>query len=480
MSDISRPNILLITTDQQRYDTLGATGNTRIKTPHMDQLAERGVLFKQAYIQNPVCMGSRACMMTGRYPHQHGVTYMDSIIDESPGLPSWELTFMEHLQMAGYRTGATGKPHMMPQKGFNFERLSGGKGFRWTESEGLPIGPGPLGPDYASWLEARHPGGYEMIYEQRRKSEYWPNHTAMPSVLPLEEYSDYWITEQSIEFLNYPGPKPFFLWFSLLNPHAPLDPPSPYDELYPLKDIILPKSRSDNPHLSPKGWPEPWWGDDELRIRRWLSYYYGLVTLADDMIGRVIKVLEERGILDDMLIIMTSDHGDMAGDYNMMEKGNFYEEVTHVPLIIKPPGGRVADNTIDGLVEVSDIAPTILDYAGVPIPSEMQTISLKPLIEGDGKPHEYVFCEFISADRKRKGSCVRTDRYKYIHWENEELCEFYDLQQDPDEQINLYGKSEYLNNIDRHKSLLLDHYLRSQNHYYRDDTPTARELKTWM
>ncbi len=154
----NRPNILLISTDEQRYDTLGCTGNAQIQTPHLNGLAQSGTLFEHAYIQNPVCIPSRACLQTGRYTHQHGVLYMESEIDLTPGLPEWEVTFMERLQAAGYRTGATGKMHMMPQKGFHYERLTGGKGSRWVHAEGSKLGPGPLGPTYASWLETRHPG----------------------------------------------------------------------------------------------------------------------------------------------------------------------------------------------------------------------------------------------------------------------------------------------------------------------------------
>lgn len=480
MSASDRPNVILITTDQQRYDTLGVTGNSQIHTPHMDALAQRGTLFERAYIQNPVCIPSRACLQTGRYTHQHGVMYMEKAVDETPGLPPWEITFMERLQMAGYRTGVAGKIHMMPQKGFNFERLCGGKGYRWTQPEGLPIGPGPLGPAYASWLEARHPGAYEMIYEQRQQPEYWDNMTAITNVLPLEEYVDYWIAEQAIEFLHYPGPKPFFLWCGFCGPHAPIDPPKPYDERYSFDEVPLPKSRHDDPPRSPKGWPESWWGTDEMKIRRWRSYYWGLVTLIDDMLGRIMEVLNKRGLWDNTLIIFTTDHGDMTGDYNMMEKGNFYEEVTRVPLIVVPPGEKVTRNRIDGLVEVSDIAPTILDYAGVSIPPQMQNVSLKPLMEGHGEPRESVLCEFMTSDQTRKGKCIRTERYKYIFWGLENEPEFYDLWEDPDELHNLYGDARYRSEIERHKDLLLDRLMKSERFYFRDETPALRDLRIWV
>ncbi len=480
MSDSSRPNIILITTDQQRYDTLGVAGNSQIRTPHLDGLANQGALFEHAYIQNTVCIPSRACLQTGRYTHQHGVMYMESEIDQTPGLPDWEVTFMERLQEAGYRTGATGKIHMMPQKGWNYERLCGGKGGRWTQSEGLPIGPGPLGPTYASWLEARHPGGYEKIYEQRRAPEYRGHLQSITNVLPLEEYIDYWIADQSIEFLRYPGSSPMFLQVGFCGPHGPIDPPRPYDGIYPFSEMPQPKRRTDDPPASPKGRPGSRWEDDDLLLCRFMSYYWGLVTLIDDMVGNIVKVLEERGIRDNTLIAFVSDHGEMAGDYNMMGKGNFYEEVTRVPMIVVPPGGDASTHRIDGLVETSDLAATFLDYAGVDRPPQMQAQSLRPLLEGTGQARESVFCEYLTNDQSRKGKCVRTDRYKYVFWGRESQSEFYDLQEDPDEMRNLYGDPKYGAEIDRHKDIILDTLMNSEKFYYKDETPSARDLAIWM
>jgi len=245
MPTISRPTILLFTTDQQRYDALGVDGGEVCRTPHLDALARRGVRFDRAYIQNPVCIPSRACLMTGRYTHQHGVRYMETVIDRTPGLPEWELTIQRRLQSAGYHTAAFGKLHMMPDRDFETMITCGGKGARWTRATGLDIGPGPLGPQYAQWLEARHPGGYELLYEQRRRPEYRANATAVVNVLPLEEYVDYWIAQNTIDFLEQDHDRPFFVWCGFCGPHGPFDPPKPYDELYPLEEIPLPATLTD-------------------------------------------------------------------------------------------------------------------------------------------------------------------------------------------------------------------------------------------
>lgn len=478
MSD--RPNILLISTDEQRYNTLGVTGNAQIQTPHLDGLAQSGTLFEHAYIQNSVCIPSRACLQTGRYTHQHGVLYMESEIDLTPGLPEWEVTFMERLQAAGYRTGATGKMHMMPQKGFHYERLTGGKGSRWVHAEGSELGPGPLGPTYASWLETRHPGGYEALYEQRRRPEYKAHMTAIEHILPLEEYVDYWIAEEAIEFLHFPLSKPFFLWCSFCGPHGPIDPPKPYTDMYPFDEMPLPKQRTDDPPASPKGRPECRWANDETLIRRWISYYWGLTSLIDDQVGRLLKTLDERGLRDNTLIAFVSDHGEMAGDYNLFGKGNFYEETIRVPMIIVPPGQNVAISRVPGLVETNDLAATFLDYAGVEIPPQMAAQSLRPILEGTGEARESVFCEYLLNDQSKKSKCVRTDRYKYIFTGQNSPSEFYDLQEDPDELHNLYGDPAYSKEIDQHKDLMLDTLMHSEQFYYRNETPSARDLQIWL
>jgi len=481
MTDGGPPNVLLVTTDQQRYDTLGATGNDWVETPALDALADRGTLFERSYIQAPNCVPSRACLQTGRYPHQHGVQHMETEIDETPGLPEWELTFMERLQAAGYRTGATGKLHMMPQKGFHHERLTNGKGARWRQYEGSELGQGPLGKPYASWLETRHPGGYEAIYEQRRSPEYDEYRTAVTNVLPPEEYVDYWVADEAVEFLHDPHSDPFFLWCGFMSPHGPVDPPAPYDERYDADDVGLPKERDDlEDPSSPKGSREPWWGDDEEKILRWRRHYWGLVSFVDDMVGRLIDTLEERGLLEETLIVFTSDHGEMAGDYNAMAKGNFYEEVLRVPTIVAPPGGSDVDR-FDGLVEISDLAPTILDYAGVPKPDVVPTRSLRPVLEGERDDHrDSVLCEYTTNDRSRRSKCVRTDRYKYVFHGTDREDEFYDLEDDPEELNNRIDDPARREEVTRHRALLLDRLTHSEQHYYRDETPSDRDLRTWL
>jgi len=453
MPDDPRPNIVLITTDQQRYDSLGVNGNTWIKTPHLDALARRGATFRHAYCQNPICVPSRACMYTGRYIHQNQVTYMEAVIDDTPGLPDSEMTFVQRLQYAGYRTAAFGKIHMMPpEKGFHEKKLTGGKGARWAMSAGLPIGLAPLGRDYAAWLEERHPGAYEAVYEQRRGPEYKKYKTAITNVLPLEEYVDWWTPENTIEFIRRDHGRPFFVQCGFCGPHGPEDPPKPYDTMYPMDESLFPP----NYRVDQDGNPRTITAEQDEVARRFCAYYYGLVTLIDDMVGRIMAALEEKGILDNTLIIFVSDHGEMLFDRGRLGKGNFYEPVIRMPLIVKPPQQGAEAMQVDGLVETFDVAPTALDYAGAEIPPAMSASSLRPIIEGKASGKKVALCQFVTNDKSVKGMCVRTERYKYAYWGGKRPEQFFDLQEDPLERRDLMDEPKYRDEIGRHRVLMID------------------------
>jgi arylsulfatase A-like enzyme len=464
--------VLLIQTDQQRYDTLGVTGNRYVKTPNLDALASRGTLFRHGYIQNPVCIPSRACIQTGRYTHQHGVEYMENVIATSPGLPPWETTFMERLQQAGYTTAAFGKMHMLPPKGLDEMRLTMGKGARWTVSAGSPLGPSQLGPVYAEWLEQKRPGAYEEIYAQRRQPEYREQANAVVNVLAADEYVDYWIGENTWQYLDREragDAQPFFAWCSFCGPHGPWDPPEPYASMYPIDDMPVPellRARQQNVagEEGRKGRFDR--EDGERLIRKITAYYWAMMTFIDDMVGRIMEVMTRRGLWENTLVLYTTDHGEMLGDFGRTGKGNFTEQVIRAPYFLVPPGsksGASAPRYVDSLVEHIDLAPTILDYAGVEQPAELPGMSLRPVIEdasGDLRPKtkDTVLCEYVTNNRSRRSKCLRTERYKYVFngADDPTPVEFYDLQEDPRELVNVAGDPAYRAEVQRHAELLLD------------------------
>lgn len=498
----SRPNIIVITTDQQRYDSLGVHGNSHVPTPHLQSLADGGTLFSRACVQNPVCVPSRACLHTGRYIHQHGC---DNMGPRHPALPDWEITFMERLQAAGYETGAVGKIHMIKAKGYHWTRLTGGKSARWRLPVDDRLGPAGIGQEYGRWLETRDPGALERLFRQRQHPDYVTYRKAITNVLPLEHYIETWITENAIEFLRRRGnpsprpfpprgegvegvvpapprgegdrpPRPFFLWIGFCGPHTPYDPPEPYASLYRVDDVALPRHFGEIPvNRPPMHAPdEPCHRSAETdRIaRRVVAHYWALNRLIDDKIGQVLEELRRQRLLDSTLILFTSDHGDMLMDYDgMWGKGNFYEPVIHAPLIVRPPASAAPPRRrFDGLVENMDIAATVLDYAGVEIPRQMQAASLRPIIEGHDAGKESILCEFASDDDGVRGKCIRTERFKYAFWGRDLMGEFYDLQSDPDERCNLIDDPASQAEIRRHQVLLLEKLSRSEK-FYRIENP---------
>ena len=444
---LEAPNILLITTDQQRLDTLSCLGAPLGHTPHLDALAARGVIFDRCLIQNPVCIPSRACLQTGRYTWQHGVRYMENTIDDTPGLPPWEWTCHERLRRAGYHTAAFGKIHMMPERGFDTMQVTGGKGARWTQSTGLPIGPGPLGPQYAAWLEEREPGAYERIYEARRRPEYRQHLTAVPFPLPAALHPESWIGGHTADFIARPPAQPWFAWCGFTGPHGPLDVPPEYLSRYAPADMPMPHGwDADLSDRFPyRRGARPRTAEELPRARRFTAYYHGLMDLLDDQVGRIMAELDRGGLWDNTLVMFTSDHGEMRGDFGAYGKGNFYEAVARVPCIVVPPvrlweGSPEPDRTRCGLIEMFDLAPTALDYAGLPIPEHMAARSLRPQIEAGAPGREAAFGDYVTNDRQTAAAYCRTERHKLMLWTTpeERAGELYDLGDDPGELTNRY------------------------------------------
>ena len=401
------------------------------------------MIFGRCYNQNPVCIPSRACLQTGRYTHQHGVRYMETAIDTTPDLPSYEWTFHERLRAAGYHTAAFGKIHMMPERGFDTMQVTGGKGARWIYSTGMEIGPGPLGPQYAAWLEARNEGSYERIYEERRKPEYKEYMTATPFPLAASEHVETWIGNNAVEFIESPPSEPWFVQCGFTGPHGPLDVPPEYLDRYDPDEMPQPAHwsidlRDRFPYRTRQ--PRPPTEEALGKARHWTAYYHALMDLIDDQVGRLIEALDRRNLWDNTLVMFTPDHGEMRGDFGLYGKGNFYEPVTRMPAFIVPPGGQVAATRFDGLVEMFDLAPTALDYAGAPIPQHIAARSLRPELETAGGGREAVFGEFVTNNREVSGVYCRTATHKLVLWSAGSDCggELYDLVDDPQELVNRF------------------------------------------
>jgi arylsulfatase A-like enzyme len=416
---------------------------------------------------------------------------MEPEIATSPGLPPWETTFMERLQGAGYTTAAFGKMHMLPPKGLDEMRLTMGKGARWTVSHGSPLGPSQLGPVYAAWLERKRPGAYEQIYEQRRRPEYREQAQAIVNVLAADEYVDYWIGENTWQYLDRDraaDERPFFVWCSFCGPHGPWDPPEPYASMYHQDEIPVPELLRARQQNVPGGDRRSRFDgeDGERLIRKIIAYYWGMMSFIDDMVGRIMETLTRRGLWENTLVLYTTDHGEMLGDFGRGGKGNFTEQVIRAPYFLVPPGSRDGAGRpryVDSLVEHIDLAPTILDYAGIPQPGELPGMSLRPILEdasGNTRPatKDRILCEYVTDSRRQRSKCLRTERYKYVFngasapWP----VEFYDLQEDPKELVNVAGDPAYRAEVQRHAELLIDRLMHTEytpwnGGAYRQATP---------
>lgn len=398
-----RRNILFITTDQQRFDSLGVTGHPSTRTPAVDALARSGVLYERAHVQNVVCMPSRTTMLTGQHPLTHGVVANGiSAPDDGPNVAAL-------LFEAGYHTALIGKahfdPHLDPFLRFSENRLAatGSRG-PWRGFAHVELAThGPVGGHhYADWLWSTHPedvAGFGAVLTGSGGGE-----TGAPEVkhnpIARERYHTDWIADRTIAHLrSLDVGEPFFAWVSFPDPHHPFDPPlSEVRKRAPdFRDRTLPPGRPrsrddaraalaskprhwldwyDGRYLNPEGGPINFrpqaFTDDQLREVDAMIQVEN--ELVDDAIGRILAFLRERGVDEHTDVFFTSDHGDLQGDHGLMFKGPYHvTSLLHVPLVWRPARAHAQHTgVIADPVGHVDLAPTFLAIAGVPVPAEME------------------------------------------------------------------------------------------------------------
>lgn len=462
MDTVKRPNILWLCTDQQRLDMLGCYGNELVRTPNIDRLAANGVRFTHAYCQAPVCAPSRASFLTGRYAR------VCRVRQNGQDIPEEETLVTRILHDAGYMGGLAGKLHLSgcaPAACKVHERRinDGYDYFAWSHDNEPKYDWAMNG--YTQWLRTM---GIENKREARADSPYVFN--GMPA-----EYSQAkWCADRTIEFIKSAqiSEKPWFFSFNCFDPHHPFDPPADYLERYipmldkiPLPDYYEgelegktpPQRKEHRGAYGVKGhFPYDEMTEYDHRLVRAASY--ALCDLVDEQIGRVLDYLEESGQLEDTLIIFQADHGESLGDHGMYLKGcYFYEASVRVPLIFHWKGRFQSGVVSDALVELIDIAPTLLDVCGIPVHPGMQGRSLLPMLLGEApldKFRDDVFCEYfktkLSGDLIAYASMLCDGDYKIslVHdlapsFPRDTLGELYDMKNDPEERYNRYNDPEY-------------------------------------
>lgn len=431
-----RPNILWICTDQQRYDTIHALGNEHIATPNIDRLVAEGTAFNHAFCQSPICTPSRASFLTGMYPSSvHGSSNGNDYWSEAAPLVTKLLA-----DEAEYDCGLAGKLHLAGAHGRIEPRSNDGyRVFHWSHDSRDQW---PEGHAYADWV--RKEG--HVLAELREDT----------ASLPPELHQTTWCADRAIDFICEKREYPWLMSVNIFDPHSPFDPPREYLERY-----------------DPGMLPDPLWSDkdplahemlgpvdgatsiDLDQAKEVLAAYYAMIELIDDNVGRMLQTLEESGQREDTLVIFTSDHGELVGDHQLVGKGcRFYESLVRVPLICSWPG-QVREGVIcDALVELVDIAPTLLELAGVPLPERMQGRSLWPLLTGAAAEHrDFVRSEYYRAlnpDAPGRehlqgtyATMIRDRRYKLVVYHDRDIGELFDLEIDPGEFDNLWTDPAY-------------------------------------
>ena len=432
-----RPNILLITTDQQRYDSLGINGNSVVETPNLDALAARGVNFDRGYVTCPVCIPARRSLLSGQHPRTHGLRWYQDGLDFDP-----PYTMPGILSDAGYQTQLVGKMHMHPAgKRYGFDHI-----ILSETSDSRPTSPLQGRNDYARWLRRQgiddHPH-FHGISGNGRLVAPWP--------LADRFHQNNWLAREAVQFMceDRDQTSPFFLHLSFFHPHPPLVPPRDYLERYLRKEMPGPllgdwsiggDCRPGYPADASIG-PFP----REI-IERAQAGYYALINHIDDCIAFVLQRWMEYGnprAKEPLYILFSSDHGEMLGDHHLFRKSLGYEASAHVPFFISGYNVDLPQGRRDTLCSWEDILPTVADLAGVPLPGPCDGRSLVPACRGEedeaAPDHLFGMCHAAFTNY----FLVQGD-YKYMWFPKTGEEQVFHLPSDPGEKKDLSGQADLL------------------------------------
>ncbi len=430
------PNILWVCSDQQRFDTIEGLNNSHIHTPNLRHFMSEAVTFTNAFGQNPICSPSRASFLTGRYPHTAGLCMNGQRIRSSERLVTRILADFD------YTCGLAGKLHLSPCAGGRLEdRIDDGYSrFSWSHDNANQW---PGHNMWRVWLESQ---GVK-----------WPERLRDPAGVPLDAkyMQTAWCADRAIDFMR--DQRTFGPWLMSVNifqPHYPFLPAKEILDRYDPEKLPAPAwhageldSKTAYQRTAQANSAYPFLKMDDLARRRVTAAYYAMIEQVDDAFGRMLKALEDSGQADNTIVIYMSDHGEMLGDHGFYLKGpHFYDPATRVPLMIRWPKHYAAGLKCDALVELLDLAPTLLEAAGIPVPEAMQGKPLTALLTGKSTAHrDSVFSEFYDFHPRYQqsitASSVRTASAKLTVYHDLASGELYDLRKDPGEFKNLWSES---------------------------------------
>lgn len=472
-----RPNILLITSDQQHWFTLGRD-NPRIHTPNLDRLAESGMQFDRAYCPNPVCSPSRSSIITGQYPSSHGCwTIGVKLAEDVP-------TVGDALRAAGYATTLIGKAHFQPLRStpdqvsletpdtirdLDYWRDFHGPwyGFQHVEVARMHGDEYLVGQHYAIWLEEHGLDTWRDYFMAM------PGEPSRPTrrgawELPADLHYTRWTADRTIAAIEraVTASTPFFVWSSFHDPHPPYVVPEPWASMYEPDEMkpgtLLPGepaamsemhqlTQQEKPDYS--AWVESEYSThgyishlvDDAQLRKDMAIYYGMISFMDAEIGRILDELDTLGVTDSTLVVFTTDHGHFLGHHGLTAKGPFhYEDVIRLPLVVRMPGTVPAGGRSSAIQSLVDLAPTFLDAATSEIPGVMQGVSQWPVWTGQADRVR----DWAIVENRHQTTAVhlRTyveDRYKLTLYRGRDDGELFDLQDDPEERHNRWRDPDF-------------------------------------
>ncbi len=389
----NRPNILILFTDQQRADSIAALGNPIIRTPHFDRLAREGTAFARAYTPSPVCVAARCSMLYGAYTQRTGLH------DNGPMPPHDRfVSYPQFLAQHGYRTHAIGKCHFTPDK-------KEGRGFQTRQLQ-EECTSDPATDDYVAYLAA-HGLDYDEPQGARGQMYYVPQVASNSAA----HHPTAWVGDESIRFLRDSAAlgKPWCLFSSFIHPHPPFAPPKPWHRLYHVRDFPVPEPLGPEDERGPFCWVNRHQnrykyrdGGFDRQIHRLIqAYYYACISFIDFQTGRILAALEESGQMDNTLIVFSSDHGELLGDFGCYGKRSMHDAAARVPMIVRQPGRFGSGLVNETAVSLIDLFPTFAGAAGLEKEAAALGLDGRDLAElaACPDPDRVVFSQLCEAER---------------------------------------------------------------------------------
>ena len=495
------PNILVIICDQLNADALSCYGGP-VPTPHIDKLAGEGLMFRNAICPLPVCSPSRASLVLGEYPHEHGIIHncmlhdYPAVADSQPvtqqGINNEDLTIDRILNENGYQTYQFGKWHLTGEK-LDYMKIGFREHYEYA-GEMAPVFnqvqklPPEKWMDWYGWiLPVKQAPEYLDVV--RHTSDEFRSYQYADFILkigelelPREENFDVRVADMTIRAIDEMNNAPFMLTCSFNSPHDPNVAPEPYYSMFDPDSLHLPANYTSIDPYFTRSWSARVVDEiGEAGVKEFLRNYYASVKMVDDQVGRVIRALESKDKLQNTIIIFTADHGDMMGSHRMIWKSNnsFYEEVVRIPLIIHYPA-LLKPGQPQFPVSTVDLPVTLLGFSGLTVPAQMSGNDLSQFMTGEKSEDEapkYVLCERLNphpghlrdVEPGRPGHfMVRGEGWKYaIYQDGKEFL--YDLHNDPEERANLSDHPECRDRKSGMKDELI-RLLKKSNYKFKTDS----------